>query len=142
MKKIIKPALFAAIALCAILTSCNKEDNMENPVPESVHKTPLNMTGLLTEDRPKRPKGKVKNNSMVDIPGADVYLYTINDSTIIDSVVTDAYGMFESGSEVTSGEYYLMVRASGYVPQSVSFTVPFGLETELDLGTIVLQPGE
>lgn len=142
MKKSIKPALLAAIALCAILISCNKEDNMENPVPKTLAKPSPNMIGLLTEDRPKRPKGKIKNNSMVDIPGADVFLYTINDSNIVDSVTTDTYGMFESGSEITAGEYYLVVEASGYEPQAVSFTVPVSLETELDLGTIVLQPGE
>lgn len=142
MNKSIKPALFAAIALCAILTSCQKEDNMENPVPKIVSKPSPNMLGILTEDRPKRPKGKIKNNSMVDIPGADVYLCTINDSNTVDSVITDTYGTFESGNEITAGEYYIVVRASGYEPQSISFTVPLNLETVFDLGTIVLQPGE
>ncbi len=137
-----KPALLAAIVLCAILTGCKKEDTAENPAPKATRKSSTNATGLFTEDRPKRPKGKIRNNAMFDIAGADIYLCTVNDSNLVDSAITDVYGAFGSDNEITAGEYYVVVQASGYEPNAVSFTVPLSLETEFDIGTIVLQPAE
>lgn len=142
MKNLMKPALFATIVLCAILTGCKKEETTEDPRPDTFKNFSEIVEGGLTEDRPKRPKGKVKSNSMVDIAGAAVYLYTVSDSTLLDSMVTDTYGNFESEHEITAGPHYVVVRASGYETEFVSFTVPLSLATILDLGIIILEPEE
>lgn len=139
MNVFMKASLLATVAMCAILTSCKKEEDIEHsPVGHATAKPSQPPTSVLTEDRPKRAKGKLRNSLLEDIEGAEVIMGRSTDSSAVDTVFSDTYGAFETVTEVNPGSYYVRIIASGYKPKYVTFVMPVSGTPLFDLGIITL----
>ncbi len=80
--------------------------------------------------------GKVVNENQKPIAYATFTLYSSSDSSMVDGISTDSTGQF--ALQVEQGDYYGEVSFLSYKKKTIS-NIP-GNKSEIDLGTIQLQP--